>query len=655
MEQKPIQNHNTQQIIDSLSDNRQDFKPRDESLEKSLEAKKRAILKLVGKIALLVLTLLCFARVPFVGSYLDGLFDYLLGFSKYIFYGVVIFILIGWIFNTGYTRLVKSKKFIVFTLLGIFSASCIVSGVTGIMTGLKEPLPFTQVMTDYHSSWLDYFKNWHYSGYFNYYVTGGILAEIVGYAFAVLSYVVLIIVALVVLIICILVILNVNYRSTRVGLKLRGWLVRKLGGEFKYDGYNELKASSHNQNKFKKAKRTEVEASAITNLAIPFDLLPETDLEKYHPNFKFARKIQNKLDAFFKNRKIDCVASDIHVYTAYTDICFEAKGKSQVNEIVKLQPNIAHISKLDHFNMTIRGNIVNIEVENPVFSKISMKSALGLTTDSKDCRAAIGIYKDSQLVTHNFRNASSALILGKKGSGGATLAVLLALSTCYVTTPDNLKLIVLNPNCEGTYAAFNSLPHSDGKRHETVNACVDELHEIQSLVRERNSLLRVTGVNNIDEYNKVVKDQKSRFKHVLVVISNLNSLLTETFQNNKIIGDILKHGRNAGVYLVMQSYVVNNDILDKQIYDNVATKYILALNSQEESTKIFNNYRGYQLHGNGDCLMFAENKISNMKRLQLCNINNNELACIVDIMKTFYDTKQKQKEADILLEANKNV
>ncbi|MCQ3914848.1 MAG: hypothetical protein MJ201_03655 [Mycoplasmoidaceae bacterium] len=54
------------------------------------------------------------------------------------------------------------------------------------------------------------------------YVTGGILAELMAYLFTYLSFVVLIIISSIVLLICIFVIFNINYKSTRVGLKLRG-------------------------------------------------------------------------------------------------------------------------------------------------------------------------------------------------------------------------------------------------------------------------------------------------------------------------------------------------------------------------------------------------------------------------------------------------
>lgn len=643
--------YNTQQIIEKLNDANSDIKPKiNKETEIQHHRRVMAIWKTVGKFALLLWTILAFARVPFIGSYIDGLFDYLFGFSKYLFYPLVVFVLIGWIFNTGYTRVIMTKRFIIFSLIGLLSAGCIVSGVTGMIDTFHKPLPFGVVMSNYHHAWLLFFKNWHYSGFFNHYVTGGIIAELLAYAFAFLSFVVLIIVAAIVLLITILIIFNINYKSTRIGLKLRSWMVRKLGGTFKYDGYNELKAKRDNQNKFKKNKKVDIENIAMQNSSIPFELLPETDLNKFDGNFKHARIIHNRLATLFRNSNIDCVPTDINVYSSYSEVCFEAKNKHEVQEIIKMQPRIAKVAKLDHFNISVRGNIINFEIDNAYFSKHSLKTVCDLYTAGKDVTSIFGLNKNSELVTQNYRNNSSALIVGKKGSGSATLAVLMALSTCYITHPDNLELVILNPNCEATYSPFNNIPHTNNKSYESINACTEKLHDLQATVNERKSLLKVNNVANIDQYNKIATNE-SKFKHVLVILANVDTLLKDTFQNNKIIADILQNGREAGVYLVLQNYRVSNDILDGTILDNIVDKYILTLESQEESLKIFDNYRGYQLHGNGDCLHFAGKKLTGLQRIQICNLNYIELTTIIDTIKTFYATKLKQKEEKLLQEA----
>lgn len=641
----------TPEIID-LSKRPEDYAKPPKGMTKHDHTKAITIWKYVGKIALIVWTVLMLARVPVVGSYPDGLFDYVFGQGKYLFYILAIFVQIGLIFNTGYTRIVKSKKFYIFISIALLSVCCIISGVANMVISFDNPPTFQELISHYHTTWLEYFKCWDYTHYFNINcISGGILAELISYVFNFLSYIVLIVVAAFILVTSVFIIFNINYRSTKIGLRIRSWMIKKLGGTFKFDGYNELKAKRDNQNKIKTAKKADVEGIALTNEVIPFDLLPLSDVNKFDANFKHARLMQNRLIHLFNNKKIDCVPTDINVYSSYSEVCFEAKDKQEVQKILQLQPKIAKATKLDHFNITLRGNIVNIELENAFFSKFSLRTAFEMTKDRKDANAVFGLDRTNKLICQNFKNNASALILGKKGSGAATLAVLMALSTCYVTSPNNLDLMLLNPNCEETYSALVNLPHTNNKVYDSVTSCTDQLHEIQKIVNDRISILRVNNLNNIDQYNMTVGITQPKLKHILVLMPNYDAVLRETFQNGKILSDIIANGKKAGVYIVLQSYKVNNDVIDPELYNIIDQKYILTLESQAESVKIFNNARAYQLHQNGDCIQFTGTRLQGMKRIQVCNLNNAELINDVDIIKTYYTTKLRQKEAKILSEA----
>ena len=642
-----MDNNLTQQ--ETTQQNAKDLVATDRTIAKFDRERSIEVWKYVGKIGLVLLAALALARVPFVGSYIDGLVDYIVGQGKYVLYVWTIFVLIGVIFNTPYTRVVKSTKFVVFSIIAIFSICCVISGISNMVQYLHNPPSFKELISEYHNDWVKYFKGWKYDTYFNSAcISGGILAELISYAFNFLSYVVLIVLSVVILAISIFVIFNVNYKTTKVGLKIRSWMIRKLGGTFKFDGYNELKAKRDNQNKFKKLKRADIENVALHSNSIPFNLLPETDVNKHDANFKHAGLLQSKLTTLFRNHNIDCVPTDINVYAAYSEICFEANKKHDINEIIKLQPNIAKAIKLDHFNISMRENIINIEIDNLFFSKYSLNTVMNLYDLGKDMTCVFGLDKINQITVQNLRTNSSALILGKKGSGAATLSVLMALSTCYITHPDTLELIVLNPNCEATYSSFAHLPHSDHQNYDSVATCSDKLVALQQMMNERMNLLKANNVTNIDQYNQSLTNIQQKMKHELVLIGNFDTLIRETFKNNTILVDLLTNGQQVGIYLILQAYSVNNDIMDSTLYHCISDKYILALSSQEESMKIFENHRGYQLHGNGDCIHFQGKRLSSMERIQICNLSYSELLTDINIIKIFHETKQTQRDQQII-------
>jgi len=603
----------------------------------------KTIWKYTGLVALLLLTVCCFARVPYVGSYIDGLFDYIFGASKFVFYPLAIFVLVSFIFGLRTTKVIKSKRFIVFTLLGILSVGCILSGVYDILHFFGQSKSFGSWMSEYHNAWWSYFNNISYQSFINSFISGGILAVLISYAFNFMSYVVLVVIAALILVLCIFIIFNINYKSTKVGMKLRGWMVKKLGGSFKYDGFNELKHSKANQNKFKKIAKQDIEKIARTSDTIPLELLPDTDIDNRNPNFKQALKLQHKLETLFRNNEIDCIAGDTDVYASYFSISFEAKTKKDLNAIIDLQQAISEVTHLDKFNLTYRGNIINIEAANPYFSKISLRTVSGLLENQKKLSSFFGLNKESKLAHQDFKYNPSALIVGKRGSGSATLAVSMAISTCYMTSPKELELDVLNPLSEITYSGLNQLPHTRNKSYESLDMVTEKLHDLQTTLDERNSLLKVNGVNNIDQYNKVINNVNLQFKHILVLIPNFEACIKDTFQNNKIIADLITNGPKVGIYVILQSYNVTNEMLDDNIYKNVNEKYFFALETESESLKVFNSLRAYQLYTPGDCLHFSFDKIRGMDRLQICNLGQSEMLFDIDIIKTFWNQKTEQK------------
>lgn len=603
------------------------------------------ILKILG----IILAILCLARVPFVGSYLDGLFDYIFGLVKYVFYVWVIFSLVAVIYNGRLGRIVKTKRFFIFSALAFLALGCIVSGCYDLVKFFNQHPSFTEKMSNYHNAWKNYFLSTSYANYFNSFISGGILSVLLSFLFNFVSYAILVVFAVILFIICIFIIFNINYKSTRAGLKLRGWLVRKLGGSFKYDGYDELSNNHDNQNRFKKHKKEEIEEAAKYSDEVNFELLPETDINNDKLNFKKASSIQAKIANLFKREGIDCVAGDINIYTTFSEICFETKTTSDIKQIVKLQDEISKVSKLDKYNISYRGSILSIEYDNQFFSKLSLKSASALF-DKAPLTSFFGVDKYKKLIKQDFSLSPSALIIGQKGSGSATLTSLMMLSICLCNKPEMLDLVILNPNAEQTYAPFYNIPHTSNKTYESINVVTDKLHDLQEIINQRASLLKMNNVSNIEQFNKITSDSTSKMKYVLVVITNVENTIRETFQNSKIIEDILVNGPNVGIFAILQSYSANAEVLDPGIYNNVSDKYILKLSDNNQSEKIFGNARGSQLHNDGDCLHWSKDKIKLMERVQVCNINKSELQTDIDVINTFYEAKQNQVQEEIVEE-----
>jgi DNA segregation ATPase FtsK/SpoIIIE-like protein len=130
-------------------------------------------------------------------------------------------------------------------------------------------------------------------------------------------------------------------------------------------------------------------------------------------------------------------------------------------------------------------------------------------------------------------------------------------------------------------------------------------------------------------------------KKIILVISSFDKLIKSNLQNIEILSEIMKRGTSAGVYTILLSINVNNESTEPKIYDNTDARFILRLESEHESLKMFDSYRGVQLCGNGDGFYIASDN-KKKTRFQTCYLNANELVETIKIIKTFYQTKDQQ-------------
>jgi hypothetical protein len=108
--------------------------------------------------------------------------------------------------------------------------------------------------------------------------------------------------------------------------------------------------------------------------------------------------------------------------------------------------------------------------------------------------------------------------------------------------------------------------------------------------------------------------------------------------NIELLKNILGSGPRAGVSIILLSVTANNETLEPTIYDQMDAKFILKLESQNESLRMFDNYRGIQLYGHGDGYFF-DVKAEKRTRFQACYMNAEELNQIINIIQTFYSIK----------------
>jgi S-DNA-T family DNA segregation ATPase FtsK/SpoIIIE len=414
-----------------------------------------------------------------------------------------------------------------------------------------------------------------------------------------------------------------------------------LGGSVYKNSYDEL-SGDKNDTKPVIHKNIEIqqEADKLEQLTPPISFLTDTGIDNYFENKSRAEKYQQTLTKFIRKLSLDAAYRDTVIMPQYTEINFEVASKSQIDDILKAQSELLHVLQVEAFNISFKGNIVMFEIPNKKVSKISMRQIFNSMASIQNDEAIAGMGFDNAPLLIDINKHSNMMIIGRRGSGAAMLLTTMLISLAYLNSPKSLEMTILSPLGDRSLKYFDSLPHMQYPLITDLEECLIKLHDLLKQIEERETKFKDAGAKTLEEFNKYQSTESSRFKTSILAISSFDHLLKNSLQNIQLLHEILTRGPSVGIRTILLSINVNNETIEPKIFDVISARFILRLESEHESLKLFDNYRGIQLSGNGDGYYF-DVKSNKKNRFQTCYLNVNELMETIKIIKTFYSTKDR--------------
>lgn len=600
---------------------------------------------LISVFSTLLLFLLIFmARVPYIGSYPDALFDYLFGQAKYIVYLLLILPLVSLIFNFKFKKIFISKRYILATSLIIITI-CIGISEIYAFTGIGHNLSFDQAFIQYHEKWVHYLNVISYNGFINAKISGGIIGVAITECFNIISFALLIVIAFLLFVYAVLILFNVKIKDSYAMLKFKKWFITRLGGTFDFEQFNEMRPKKHDSKIKRTSKEYIVQMAQNGSYDFPsIELLTDTQQNNFEANMEYAKKVEKNITNFLNKNNIPSIFIDINIMPIFAEVSYEVSEQEVIDQIIQLQEDISRECNLDSYNISYKGNVVKFEFINKNPSKVSYKSLMMLEVNNlKPLQMILGMNIDLKPFIYDLNQNPTALIIGRKGSGAAMLLANFIMACAYTNDPKELEIEIFAPLGDKALLFFNELPHLNGKVLESFEKIIHQLHEIKNEINDRTNYFNLTNSTTVAEYNSKRADDAIEYKTKLIVLSCFDQITKDSFQNLELIEYIISKGPKVGVYILLLATNANNESLSENIYNKVASKFILQLENEYESIRIFDNYRGIQLYGSGDCLYF--DNIKNTKtRIQVCYLNQNELSNNINIIKTFYETKDEIKK-----------
>ncbi|GGH88129.1 S-DNA-T family DNA segregation ATPase FtsK/SpoIIIE [Pullulanibacillus pueri] len=348
--------------------------------------------------------------------------------------------------------------------------------------------------------------------------------------------------------------------------------------------------------------------------------------------------------------KQEILAETLKNFHVKADIVGYVQGPSVTRFELKLYPgvkvnkilNLTEDIKLSMAAKQIRispvpgKSIVGIEVPNtdrkPVFLKELLESE-SFRNSTSPLTATLGMDVSGQRVVTDLAKMPHGLIAGATGSGKSVCIHSLLLSLIYKTSPEDLRLILIDPKVV-ELAAYQALPHLAAPLITQPKEAALALKWAVEEMEERYQLFAKKGVRDINRYNKTIDQEQgeARMPFIVIVIDELADLMMASPQDvEEAICRIAQKARAAGIHMLLATQRPSVDVITGLIKSNIPTRIAFSVSSQADSRTILDAGGAERLLGQGD-MLFVENGARDMKRLQGAFVTDEEIDRVTEAL-----------------------
>ncbi len=250
---------------------------------------------------------------------------------------------------------------------------------------------------------------------------------------------------------------------------------------------------------------------------------------------------------------------------------------------------------------------VGIEVPNKVTSMVYLRELI----ESKQFKGAKGkltcalgksisgenIYVDIEKTPH-------LLVAGATGMGKSVCINSLLVSLLYRTTPDDVRLILIDPK-KVELSNYNGVPHL---LVPVVCESKKSLGALQWAVTEmenRFETIEAAGVRNLIEFNEKVDNgyDADKMARIVIVIDELADLKMTVPDIEGHITRLTQKARAAGIHIIIGTQRPSVDVITGLIKSNIPSRISFRVPSQVDSRTILDEVGAEKLVSRGDMLV----------------------------------------------------
>jgi len=351
-----------------------------------------------------------------------------------------------------------------------------------------------------------------------------------------------------------------------------------------------------------------------------------------------------------ENFGIEVEMAEVNVGPTVTQYTLRPAQGIKLSKIVSLHNDLA-LALAAHplrIEAPIPGrSLVGIEIPNRSIVMVRLRSLLERPTfqeSSSGLTFALGRDVAGSPMFADLCQMPHLLVSGATGTGKTVALNNLIVSLLYRASPDNLKLILIDPK-RVELTAYESIPHLLSPVIVQPDKAIGALRWAVGEMERRFEVLQQTGKRDVDSYNKMVKlgDENELLPYMVIVIDELADLMASNGREVEAnIVRLAQMARAVGIHLVVSTQRPSVEVITGLIKANITSRMAFQVASQVDSRTILDMAGAEKLLGNGDMLFLAGNS-AKPRRVQGSYISDKEIKTVTGYLREAKEPDYKEE------------
>lgn len=368
----------------------------------------------------------------------------------------------------------------------------------------------------------------------------------------------------------------------------------------------------------------------------PLDLLSKNESAPTSGNIKENSAVIKKT---LENFGIPVEMAEVNVGPTVTQYAFKPAEGVKLSKITTLSNNLA-LALAAHpirIEAPIPGkSLVGIEVPNKVRASVTLRNLIAHPNYQNAVSpliVSLGRNVSGSPVYADLTEMPHMLIAGATGTGKTIFLNSLILSLLYKATPDNLRMIMVDPK-RVEFQNYNDMPHL---LCPVIYDAAKTMNALQWLIKEMERRFEVFSeipARNITSYNqnKSVITSGMQLPYIVLIIDELADLMAAKGRELEAgIVRLAQMARATGIHLVLATQRPSVEVITGLIKANITSRVTFQVASQVDSRTVLDTAGAEKLLGAGD-MLFMSAKSSKITRIQGPYISEKEVKKVADFI-----------------------